>query len=131
MGGNALEAQRIDKWLWAARFFKTRVLANSAIENGKINVNQQRCKASRNVRMGDVVEIKRQQDNITVEIVALNEQRRPAPEAQALYLETEASILLREQLRKAYVPQAKVIPGLKPNKKERRISSRIKRLGSE
>jgi ribosome-associated heat shock protein Hsp15 len=89
---------RVDKWLWAARFFKTRGLATEAVEGGKVHVNGERVKAARAVKPNDRLEITRGADHLEVVVVALAEQRGPASAAQALYEETEASIARRQTL---------------------------------
>ena len=116
-----MDKVRIDKWLWAARFFKTRVLAKNAIENGKIQIDGQKPKPSRMLEIGVNINIRQGYDEKTVEVIALTEQRRGAPQAQGLYQETQASIAAREKLaaeRKALhssLPQHQ-----RPNKKQRR-----------
>lgn len=92
-------AQRLDKWLWAARFFKTRALSVEAINGGKVHVNGQRAKPSRNVHAGDMLEISKPPYSFEIEVLGLEKNRRPASEAQALYQETAPSIAKREQLR--------------------------------
>ena len=88
---------RLDKWLWAARFFKTRSLATEAINGGKVRVNEQRVKPARAVSMGDRVEIQRGWEHISVVVQALSIRRGPASEAVTLYQETPESIAQREQ----------------------------------
>lgn len=88
---------RLDKWLWAARFFKTRSLANTAIETGKIHVDGQRAKASKEVQIGQVMHIRNRQFEIEVTVTGLSSIRRGAPEAALLYEETAESIAKREQ----------------------------------
>ena len=88
---------RIDKWLWAARFFKTRTLAKQAIEGGKVHCDQQRVKASKEVVIGTQLTIRQGWDEKTVTITALSEQRRGAPEAAKLFEETQVSITKRQQ----------------------------------
>ncbi|MFV0543901.1 MAG: RNA-binding S4 domain-containing protein [Marinicella pacifica] len=87
---------RIDKWLWAARFYKTRSLAKKKIEQGKVKVNGQRSKPARTIEVGDQVSIKKGQTQWIVDVLELSEQRGPAKVAQTLYRETEASQQARE-----------------------------------
>lgn len=87
---------RIDKWLWAARFFKTRSIAKQAIEGGKIHVDGQRVKASKELTVGLTLRIRQGHDEREVVVTALSEQRRGAPEAALLYQETPASVERRE-----------------------------------
>ena len=112
---------RLDKWLWAARFFKTRTLAKSAIENGKVLIDGQKCKPSRTIGGNETLSIRRSDEVIEVVVVMLSEQRRGAPEAQKLYLETGESVERREQLaadRKALRNSMPI--SVRPNKKQRR-----------
>lgn len=123
-----VEKVRIDKWLWAARFFKTRNLAKQAIEGGKVHADGQRVKASKEISTGIELTIRQGFDERTVEVVALSDQRRGAPEAQRLYRETEESITRRE----ASADQRKALRGLdlapdhRPTKKERRLIHRFR-----
>ena len=87
---------RLDKWLWAARFFKTRSLAKAAIEGGKVHLDGQRVKVSKEISVGDTLHIRQGWDEKVVEVKALSGQRRGAEQAQLLYEETEASIKKRE-----------------------------------
>ncbi|NLW95899.1 RNA-binding S4 domain-containing protein [Luteimonas wenzhouensis] len=119
----ALRGVRIDVWLWAARFFRTRPLARQAVETGKVEVAGQRPKPSRLVRVGDALRVVRGEDVFEVEVLGLSDQRGPAPVAQALYREHEASRLAREEaarLRRAardgYRP-----PQSRPDKRARRL----------
>ncbi len=90
---------RLDKWLWAARFFKTRSLATTAIETGKVHVDGDRVKPAKEVRVGQVIHIRNRDFEIEVEVQALSNIRKGAPEAALLYTETAASIAKRENAR--------------------------------
>lgn len=90
---------RLDKWLWAARFFKTRSLATTAIETGKVHVDGDRVKPAKEVRVGQVIHIRNRDFEIEVEVQALSNIRKGAPEAALLYTETAASIARRENAR--------------------------------
>ncbi|WP_086929603.1 RNA-binding S4 domain-containing protein [Agarilytica rhodophyticola] len=119
---------RIDKWLWAARFFKTRSIAKHAIEGGKVRLDGNRIKSSKEVEVGNVLTIRQGWDEKTVRICGLSEQRKGAPEAQKLYQETQESLEQREKRteeRKAFGATAQT--PTKPNTKERRQLQRIKR----
>lgn len=118
---------RIDKWLWAARFFKTRALAKKAIEGGKVSMNGQRCKVSKMVTLGAVMTIRQGLDEKDIVVKGLSDQRRGAPEAQTLYEETPDSIkrrMDRSEQRKLF-NQHHSVPDHKPNKKERRDLERF------
>lgn len=121
---------RIDKWLWAARFFKTRSLAKQAIDGGKIHCDGQRVKPSKEAMVGLTLTIRQDWDEKTVVIKALSDQRRGAPEAALLYEETEDSKALREKRsaeRKAGLGSY-IISDHRPNKKERRHIHRFQRI---
>ncbi|WP_397453782.1 RNA-binding S4 domain-containing protein [Pseudomonas sp. NA-150] len=112
---------RLDKWLWAARFFKTRSLAKAAIESGKVHWRGERCKPGKEPHIGDEYQIRAGFDERTVVVKALSAVRRGAPEAQALYVETEESIAKRENaaaMRKA--GGLGVMTDGRPTKKQRR-----------
>ena len=113
---------RLDKWLWAARFFKTRALAKAAVEGGKVHYDGQRSKVSKTVDVGATLEIRQGFDEKTVVIKAISDQRRGAPEAQLLYEETVESIKKRmdETERRRKFKAANPLFDHKPNKKERR-----------
>ncbi|MGA8429642.1 MAG: RNA-binding S4 domain-containing protein [Candidatus Sulfotelmatobacter sp.] len=113
---------RIDKWLWAARFFKTRTLASRACELGRIQSNGQPAKAAREVRIGDMLRITNDGGEFHVEVLLLNDVRGPASIAQTLYRETEASREMRQKVaaeRKA-MKQFEVLPAGRPSKRDRR-----------
>lgn len=119
---------RIDKWLWAARFFKTRSLAARACGLGRIEANRQQCKASREVRAGDLLRVKNERGDFQVEVLALSEMRGPAAAAQMLYRETDASRELRLRLaeeRKA-MPHFEALGEGKPSKRDRREIDRLR-----
>jgi ribosome-associated heat shock protein Hsp15 len=122
---------RMDKWLWAARFFKTRTLAARACELGRIDSNGQRAKAAREVRVGDLLQVKNDSGDFQVEVLALSEMRGPAVVAQTLYRETEASRELRAKVaeeRKA-MPQFEAWREGKPSKRNRREIERLRGRG--
>lgn len=123
-----MQLVRIDKWLWAARFFKTRSLAKIALEGGHVHYNGQRAKPSRNVEIGGKLRVRKAQQTFEIEILALSDQRGPAPVAQTLYRETDDSIAQRQrqaELRKL-ANTALDSPHQKPNKKQRRNIRAIK-----
>jgi ribosome-associated heat shock protein Hsp15 len=118
---------RLDKWLWAARFYKTRSVAKQAIEGGKVSCDGNRAKPSKEIEVNTVISLRQGFDEKTVLVTALSDQRRGAPEAQALYEETPESIANRERLaaqRKAH-PLEWQLAG-KPDKKQRRQIHRFK-----
>ncbi len=121
---------RIDKWLWAARFFKTRNLAADAVNGGKVHVNGQRCKPSRDLRVGDVITITKDQNNWEIRVTDLNKQRRPAKEAVTLYSEDEVSVNKRLEQIELRKQQQALMPASererRPNKKQRRQIHRFK-----
>ena len=104
-----LARQRLDKWLWAARFFKTRSLAAAAVQGGKVRLDGQSAKPAKEVKVGDRLEISQEDLQWTVLVLAINAQRRPAVEARLLYEESAASLARREQVlaQKALAP----VPG--------------------
>jgi ribosome-associated heat shock protein Hsp15 len=123
---------RLDKWLWAARFFKTRSLAQDAIEHGRVRVNDDRVKTARLLRVGESVCIRIESVERTVIVLALSEVRGPAPVAQLLYQETEASVAAREaarERRRLMAEPAHDIVG-RPTKRDRRQLDRSRGSGS-
>jgi ribosome-associated heat shock protein Hsp15 len=123
---------RIDKWLWAARFFKTRSLAVEAIVAGHVSVNGERAKPAKAVKAGDAIEIRRPPFTHSIVVKALSERRGPAAEAQLLYEETPASLARRIQLATEMksVSAGPRFPG-RPTKKDRRDYERWFRGASE
>jgi ribosome-associated heat shock protein Hsp15 len=121
---------RLDKWLWAARFFKTRSLAKAAIEGGKVHLDGQRVKVSREISVGDTLQIRQGWDQRVVVVRALSDQRRGAPEAQKLYEETAESVSKREAEAAARKAAGGMIerPAQRPTKKQRRQIHRFKDL---
>lgn len=118
----------MDKWLWAARFFKTRALAAKACELGRIESNGQQAKPAREVRTGDTLQVKNDSGEFLVEVLALSEMRGPAAVAQTLYRETEASRDARLKLaeeRKA-MPHFEASREGKPSKRDRRELGRLR-----
>ncbi|MFW1678061.1 ribosome-associated heat shock protein Hsp15 [Pontibacter sp. JAM-7] len=115
------EKIRLDKWLWAARFYKTRAIAKQMIEGGKVHYNGQRTKCSRHVELGAEIQVRQGFEEKTVVVKALSDQRRGAPEAQKLYQETDKSQQRREQhALERKVSGSNLNPRHRPNKKERR-----------
>ena len=113
---------RMDKWLWAARFFKTRALATRACGLGRIQCNEQPAKAAREVRVGDMLQVTNEGGDFQLEVLLLSEVRGPASVAQTLYRETEASRELRLKVaaeRKA-MRQFEQLPASRPSKRDRR-----------
>lgn len=115
-------AVRIDKWLWAARFYKTRAIAKQMIDGGKVFYNGQRTKSSKNVSIGDKVRVRQGYDDKEVIVIALADRRRDATFAQTLYQETEQSLNTRENNAQARRQGILLSPSTdgKPDKKQRR-----------
>lgn len=113
---------RIDAWLWAARFFKTRTLAKKACDLGRIRSNQQLAKAAREVRVGDMLRITNDGGDFEIEVLGLNDVRGPAPEAQKLFRETEASKDARAKAsaERRAAREWETLPPTKPSKRDRR-----------
>jgi ribosome-associated heat shock protein Hsp15 len=125
--GTDPEGERLDKWLWAARFFKTRALAVEAINGGKVQVNGQRAKPGRTIRPGARLSIHKGPLAWNVEVLVLSRQRRSATEAALLYLEDEASRLRRQELTRARreLGAGAGHPGERPTKRDRRQIQRF------
>lgn len=124
-----LDSVRIDKWLWAARFFKTRSLAQDAIELGRVRIGGVRVKPSREVKPGDLLEITRAEEHFEVYVQALSSVRGPAKIAQTLYRETDESQVLRARaaaIRKYANEPASAIPKGRPTKRDMRRIRAVK-----
>jgi len=125
-----LESQRIDKWLWTARFFKTRKLATEAVTGGKVHLNGQRCKPAKEVKAGMELTVSKDTLQWNLSIVAINSHRRPAKEAVLLYQEDQKSIetrqaeIIRQKEQRALTPHSE--REHRPNKKQRRQIHRFK-----
>ena len=116
-----MDSVRMDKWLWAARFFKTRALAADSCDMGRVSSNGHQAKAARDVRVGDMLRVKNEGGEFEIEVIALSAVRGPAAAAQGLYRETDASKAARakaEEERKAMA--AWELPAGRPSKKDRR-----------
>ena len=123
----AIERLRIDRWLWAARFYKTRSLAAQAVEGGKVKLNGERVKSAKEVNPGDRVEVRSGELRWLVEVRAVSPRRGPAPEAAKLYAETDDSRAKREHMllmRRAGTPPAHDARG-RPTKRDRRMIRRF------
>ena len=121
------ERIRIDKWLWAARFFKTRGIAKQAIESGKVQVDGQRTKPSKEIEIGAIIRLRQGFDEKTVLVKSLNDQRRPFSEARLMFEETQESIEKRIALAEQRKAQPIIWPSSsKPNKKQRRLIHEFK-----
>ena len=118
---------RLDKWLWAARFFKTRSQASQAVAGGKVQVGGLRVKPSRLVAAGDELRIQKEQEEFAIVVLAVSDQRRGAPEAQLLYEETPESIVARNEAREArrLLRVVGAAPPGRPGKRDRRLIRRF------
>lgn len=128
-----IDKVRLDKWLWAARFYKTRSLAKQAVEGGKIQYNQQRVKVSKDVDVGAEIRIRIGDVERTLLVKALSNQRRGAVEAQLLYEETAESLKAREEQAelKRQLQSHLMAPATKPTKKDRRLIHQFKEQSRE
>ncbi len=121
-----MNAVRLDKWLWAARFFKTRSQAKAAIDGGHVRLNGKRAKAAKEVKCGDTLDVRRGWEDFTIEVEGLSDRRGGAAEAAVLYRETEASVTKREreaELRRAAGSQFSYG---RPSKRDRRRMERLR-----
>ena len=126
---NDSSAIRLDKWLWAARFFKTRSLAQKHIELGRVQVNGSKVKNSKSVGIGDIIELTLNSLPYKIEVKGLNNQRRPAPEARCLYEEDQATADLREKRRQLdeFNRISHAYPDGRPTKRDRRQLDKMKK----
>lgn len=123
-----VETVRLDKWLWAARFFKSRTLAVSAIDVGRVHVNGDRVKPARLIKVGDKLLVQREQDRMEVIVRGISEQRKAAPLARLLYEETPESADLRQQMvesRRLFAEPSRGMYG-RPTKRDRRSLDRFR-----
>ncbi len=121
-------AVRIDKWLWAARFFKTRSLASRACDLGRVRANGQLVKPARDLHLGEMLQVKNDSGEFQIEVLGLSDMRGPAPVAQALYRETEESRESRRKLAEARkaIPSFETTRFGKPSKRDRREINRLR-----
>lgn len=121
-----MDGTRIDKWLWAARFFKTRSLASEAVERGRVKLNGERCKPARGLKAGDLLDIDNGSTEWQVRVVGLSDHRGPAPVARQLYEETPEGLKRQREnaeRRQLYAEPADAIRG-RPTKRDRRVLDR-------
>lgn len=123
-----IEPVRLDKWLWASRFFKTRALAREAISGGKVHLNGQRVKPGRTLSEGDQLSVQRGQDEYLIAVLELSSRRGPAATAQTLYRESEESRLKRERMAEQRKLEREEHAGRerRPDKRQRRRLMRFK-----
>ncbi|WP_435955631.1 ribosome-associated heat shock protein Hsp15 [Dryocola sp. BD626] len=133
MKEKASEGTRLDKWLWAARFYKTRAVAREMIEGGKVHYNGQRSKPSKIVELNAMLTLRQGNDERTVKVLGITEQRRPATEATLLYEETTESVEKREKMALARKMNSLTMPhpDRRPDKKERRDLMKFKHGGND
>ena len=126
-----IDKVRIDKWLWAARFFKTRSKAKDAVVGGKVHVNGERVKPARSIREGDSLTITLPMHRVSIVVKGLSDQRGSATIAQTLYEETQASIEQREEQaeRRKAAKAGRIDPRGKPNRSDRRRLAQLKQKG--
>jgi len=125
-----VDSVRLDKWLWAARFFKSRTLAVNAIETGRVLVNDERTKPARLIKVGERLKINREQERVELVVRGITEQRKSAPLARLLYEETPESLLSRQTVaenRRFYSEPSQNIAG-RPTKRNRRALERWKEV---
>jgi ribosome-associated heat shock protein Hsp15 len=123
-----MQGVRIDKWLWAARFFKTRSLASRACELGRIECGGQRVKAAREVRIGDMLKVTNDGGEFHIVVLLISDMRGPAPVAQSLYQETDTSrdARLKAAADRKLMPAVQPLPADKPSKRDRRKMDQLR-----
>ena len=126
------EQVRLDKWLWVARFYKTRSIAREMIDGGKVHYNGQRSKPGKIVELGAMIKLRQGNDERTIEVLEISSQRKGAPEAQLLYRETVEGLSQREKMAMARKMNALTMPhpDRRPDKKERRTLLKFKQTNS-
>lgn len=127
------DRMRLDKWLWAARFYKTRSLAAQEIGKGRVLVNGDAAKPARDIKPDDLIEVRRAETAMVVQVRALSHVRGPAPVAQGLYQETTESLATREraaEMRRLAPEPARDLAGGRPTKRDRRDMERLRRDGA-
>lgn len=122
---------RLDKWLWAARFFKTRGLAKESIEGGKVRYEGEHSKVGREVKIGALIRVRQGYDDVEVRVLALSDQRGPAPQARLLYEETPESKAQREGAALERRSANTLVSHERPSKQQRRMIHRFKRQLAE
>ncbi|WP_272535993.1 ribosome-associated heat shock protein Hsp15 [Providencia sp. PROV212] len=129
---SSAEQVRLDKWLWVARFYKTRSIAREMIDGGKVHYNGQRSKPGKIVELGAMIKVRQGNDERTIEVLEISNQRKGAPEAQLLYRETVESLEQREKMAMARKMNALTMPhpDRRPDKKERRTLLKFKHTNS-
>ncbi|MFY3770863.1 Heat shock protein 15 [Providencia manganoxydans] len=132
MKQTSTEPVRLDKWLWAARFYKTRSIARDMIDGGKVHYNGQRTKPGKIVELNALIRLRQGNDERTVEVLEISSQRRGAPDAQLLYRETKESLEQRDKVAQARKMNALTMPHpeRRPDKKERRTLLKFKQTNS-
>ena len=130
---DSLETMRLDKWLWCARFFKTRALAAEAVQGGKVHLNGHRCKPGKDVKIGSRLTISKGPYDWEIEVVVLPRQRRPANEARDFYRENDQSHAKRQQLNEQIRAEraSRPVADHRPNKRERRQIHRFKQANQD
>ncbi|MBS0923391.1 ribosome-associated heat shock protein Hsp15 [Providencia sp. JGM181] len=129
---SSAEQVRLDKWLWVARFYKTRSIAREMIDGGKVHYNGQRSKPGKIVELGAMIKVRQGNDERIIEVLEISNQRKGAPEAQLLYRETVESLEQREKMAMARKMNALTMPhpDRRPDKKERRTLLKFKHTNS-